>query len=324
MTTSRTAIFRMYTIDQLIRERRYPNTQSLAERLEVDRRTIQRDIAYMRDMMGAPVAYSNEHSGFHYTTPAFMMPAMTMTGGEILAMFLAEKVVRQYHDTPYAELIADAFEKLARYLPEGVSINMRELEPLEAFHARAVTVQQLETFNTVAQATIARERLSLSYFAHHRDLVTEVALDPYHLGNVNGDWYLFGHCHEVRHIRVLLCSRIRRAGNLGVPFAKPEFGIKEYLRDCVSVLRLPPAAGSIEVALRFDPTAARVVRDCVWHPSQRFKLQPDGTLELFLRVRDIDEIGRWVLSWGTAVTVQKPQALRKWVADQARAILDGA
>ncbi|MCA9641316.1 MAG: WYL domain-containing protein, partial [Myxococcales bacterium] len=246
---------------------------------------------------------------------------MTMTEGEILAMFLAEKVLRQYRDTPYAEQIAGAFEKLARYLPEDISINTRELEQLESFPSRAVTVQQLEIFNTLARATVSRERLALSYFTQHRDVISDLVVDPYHLGNVNGDWYLFGHCHELAHVRVFLCSRVRKAESLGESFDKPDFTLRTYLEACIGPVKLPPSDGAVTISLLFDAACAPLVRDHVWHPSQRFSTLADGRLRLRLRVDKLETIGRWVLSWGRGVKVEQPESLRSWIRSQAEAIL---
>lgn len=54
---SRTTFFRIYTIDKLIRSGTYPNVPQLAEKIEVKPRTIERDIEYMRDLLGAPIKY---------------------------------------------------------------------------------------------------------------------------------------------------------------------------------------------------------------------------------------------------------------------------
>lgn len=42
------------------RERKYPNTRSLAEKFVIPRKTAQRDITFMRDRLDAPLYYTSE------------------------------------------------------------------------------------------------------------------------------------------------------------------------------------------------------------------------------------------------------------------------
>jgi hypothetical protein len=42
------------------RERKYPNTRSLAEKFVIPRKTARRDSTFMRDRLGAPLYYRTE------------------------------------------------------------------------------------------------------------------------------------------------------------------------------------------------------------------------------------------------------------------------
>jgi transcriptional antiterminator len=64
---------RILTIDRLIQEGTYPNTQKLAEKFEVTTSTIQRDIEYLRNMYGAPIEYDPIRRGFYYSEPNFFI-----------------------------------------------------------------------------------------------------------------------------------------------------------------------------------------------------------------------------------------------------------
>ena len=58
---------RLLFIDRKIREGRHPNCSSMAEEWEVSRKTIQRDLDYMRYQLDAPLEYSAKHRGYFYT-----------------------------------------------------------------------------------------------------------------------------------------------------------------------------------------------------------------------------------------------------------------
>jgi proteasome accessory factor B len=73
------------------------------------------------------------------------------------------------------------------------------------------------------------------------------------------------------------------------------------------------------VVVRFSPQVADRVRERVWHRSQVEKECRDGSLELTLRVDNLDEVERWVLGWGAQVEVIAPGEL----IDRVRAAADG-
>jgi predicted DNA-binding transcriptional regulator YafY len=73
------------------------------------------------------------------------------------------------------------------------------------------------------------------------------------------------------------------------------------------------------VRLRFDASVAHRVREAVWHRSQQLVELPDGGIELTVTVAGIVEIRPWIMSWGEAVEVLEPPALRDAVASAVRA-----
>jgi len=56
-TLPKTALLRLYFIDREIASGKYPNTPALAKKYETGLFGINRDIAYIRTMMNAPIDY---------------------------------------------------------------------------------------------------------------------------------------------------------------------------------------------------------------------------------------------------------------------------
>ncbi|MDF1826623.1 MAG: HTH domain-containing protein, partial [Verrucomicrobiales bacterium] len=54
---TRRPIERIFTIHQAIQRGRFPNCRQLAEQIEVTQKTIQRDITFMQNDLGLPLAY---------------------------------------------------------------------------------------------------------------------------------------------------------------------------------------------------------------------------------------------------------------------------
>lgn len=62
---------RVAVIDRAIRAGEYPNARTIADRLEVSRRTIQRDIDFMRDRLDAPLVFDAKRNGYTYQRSTF-------------------------------------------------------------------------------------------------------------------------------------------------------------------------------------------------------------------------------------------------------------
>jgi proteasome accessory factor B len=69
--------------------------------------------------------------------------------------------------------------------------------------------------------------------------------------------------------------------------------------------------------LRF---AARLVSERTWHESQRVRAARHGSAILELKLGALEEIQRWILSWGSHVRVLEPRQLADRVRDEGTAI----
>ncbi len=67
------------------------------------------------------------------------------------------------------------------------------------------------------------------------------------------------------------------------------------------------------VKVRISPGWARWVGEKIWHESQEVSKLPDGGLEITFRVAGLDEIKRWILSFGPDCQVLEPSKLKQMV-----------
>lgn len=131
--------------------------------------------------------------------------------------------------------------------------------------------------------------------------------------------YLFGYAQPDQQERLhrLRVDRIERA-HVGEPFDYPDawdpdaeltrwFGIE--------------ASGEIEtVILEFSAHAAGLVRERIWHATQRFEPLPDGRLRLIMRTGG-RELIPFALEWGEHCQVIAPPWLRRAVQTALTAAL---
>lgn len=73
---------RIQWLHKRIADMRYPNANRLAERFGISHRQAQRDVDYLKNTLGAPLAYNAEHRGFYYTDE-YSLPTYTASEGEI-------------------------------------------------------------------------------------------------------------------------------------------------------------------------------------------------------------------------------------------------
>ena len=80
--------------------------------------------------------------------------------------------------------------------------------------------------------------------------------------------------------------------------------------------------GDYKVVVDFDAWATDLVRGRRWHATQEFTELPDGTSRLRLRLDNIEEMKRWVLSWGAHATVVRPKELARRIQRTATTLVE--
>src|SRR5450756_1350920 len=109
---------RLMFVDEQIRAGRYPNCFQMGKEREVSYKTIQRDIDYMKDMLGAPIEYDQKRRGFYYTDDTWFLRSIIMSEGDLFAMLVGSQAMAMYKGTPVAKELEGIFGKLAACLPD--------------------------------------------------------------------------------------------------------------------------------------------------------------------------------------------------------------
>ena len=318
--STRPPMGRMMDIDYLLGQRRYPNAPQLAERLEVTIRTVYRDIGYMRYRFQAPIEFDREHNGYFYTEEGYVLPIMRLTEGELVAIFLAEKVLAQYSGSPYHAQLKTAFEKIRNWLPDTVTLNLSLSAEDFSFQPRPVRETEVQVFDKLSRAISDRRTLRMVYFTQSRNELTERLIDPYHILNYEGDWYLIARCHLRNALRDFAISRIRALEETDEFFYIPRnFDLEAYLKSGFGIEK---DAEKTDVAIWFDSYQARWIREKRWDQSEEREERDDGSLVLRMRVPVTGELKRWILSYGSHAVVLEPEGLRKEMGEEVQRMVE--
>jgi proteasome accessory factor B len=309
----------MLRIHQALQSGKFPNASTLARELEVSTKSIHRDLEFMRDRLDLPIEYDSHRVGYHYTEEVNAFPTMQITEGELFALIVAEKALQQYRGTSFEKPLLSAIKKMEQALPDTISLNLAEVEQTISFRTRAEQILDLEIFDALAKATAHRRQLELTYRKPGSKQTETRLVDPYHLANINGEWYLFAYDHARKDIRTFVPARIQSVKPTGKTFARPEkFSLDKRLRDSFGV---HSGEGDHDVVIRFNAHAADYIREKKWHESQQLRELKNGGVELRLKLSSLVEIERWVLSWGGDAVVVKPRELAEAVRNSAKKIL---
>jgi predicted DNA-binding transcriptional regulator YafY len=314
--TTRPPLDRMQKIFHAIKQGRYPNRIRLAADIEVTTKTIQRDLDFMRDRWSLPIAYNEQRQGYEFTQAVENFPMVELSEAELISVFVAQKALRQYKGTPFEHPLRSAFEKLVSGLDGKITLSWDDLDAFISFRNFEIVPADLKTFRVVSEAVRKCATLEFEYKKLNASAYEKRVVEPYHLACIQNQWYCFGHDLKRGQIRTFVLARMRNVTGTGQTFIKPKgFSLGDYLKDSLGVFS---AKGKHRIRIRFDPFAAQLVRERVWHSSQQIQELTGGSLELTMTLSSLHEIEPWVLSWGTHAKVLAPAELARRVTETAR------
>lgn len=310
---------RMLRIHQELQAARFPNASSLGYEMEISTKTIHRDLEFMRDRLGLPIEWDSAKNGYCYSAPVTNFPTMHFTEGELVALVVAEKALQQYRGTTFEKPLLSAVKKMEESLPDTISLSLSDIDQTISFRTSAEQILDLATFDALAKATAAQRQIEFAYRKPGQKQTEQRRVDPYHLANINGEWYLFAYDHLRKDIRTFAPARIKSIKETGKMFSRVAgFSLEQRLRDSFGV---HSGKDKFDVVIRFNEKAADYIREKRWHDSQELKDLKGRGLELRMKLSSLAEVERWVLSWGGNATVVKPRELAASVRNAAKTIL---
>jgi predicted DNA-binding transcriptional regulator YafY len=103
-TATRPQYYRLRRILEMVREGTrsgpLPNCGDFVRELEVSRRTIMRDLDFLRDDENAPIAYDDSRKGFKLSDPTFVLPPVQLTRREVFSFSIARRLLERFEGTP--------------------------------------------------------------------------------------------------------------------------------------------------------------------------------------------------------------------------------
>lgn len=224
---------RLMRIASLLKENRYPNSETLVkefrrialeEDLEIDcgKKTILRDMKVLEEEFHCPLAFDRARNGYYLRHHGwdFIAPAL-LDENEMLAAVIGARIAEEIFPAPLKNRIRNAVDYLLQNNnPDFLdTANMASLSILSGLHVNL----ESDIFMTVFQGWLTHHCVNIEY-ADWKGQLSKRVIEPHTLVFFNNSWYSKAFCHEKKHPRTFSLQRIRSAELLNEIF-KPDRGI---------------------------------------------------------------------------------------------------
>ena len=274
----------------------------LAEKFEVSRRTIQRDIDTLC-RAGIPLVTVQGTGGGISIMEGYRVDRTLLTKPEMQAILAGLRGLDSVCDTRRYALL---MEKLSAGSGELVSGSAHLLIDLSSWYRSSLT-PKIELIHCAIEQ---HQSILFSYFSPNGESARSA--DPYDLLFHWSSWYVWCWCHARRDFRLFKLNRMTNL-SIGAPFApRPA-----PLPDLTPKKIFPP---QYKVLIRFDPTCRwRLVEE---YGPESFAAQPDGSLWFSGSFPDVDSVLSWVLTFGDKAELLEPKPLRAQLAALTKKLAD--
>lgn len=310
MPMQKSRMHRLMRIAALLKENRYPNSETLVkefrriaeeEELEIDcgKKTILRDMKVLEEEFGCPLAFDRSRNGYYLKHHGwdFISPAL-LDENEMLAAVIGAHISGAIFPAPLKNKIRKAVDTLLQsnnpdFLDTAGMASLQILSGLYADIDPAI-------FRTVFTAWQNHLCVKISY-SDWQGGSSERTIEPHTLVFFNNSWYTKAFCRLKNQVRTFTLQRIKSAVLLKCDFI-PDKEIIDSVNpdDFLSFTRIPGiklhACGSALDRLKASPLHSRQ------------KIHPDGIVEIPFSSREV--LFPFILSQEGNVRLLEPLELK--------------
>ena len=291
----------------------------LAQRLQLDERSVRRHIERLREL-GIPVEATRGPGGGYRIAASYRLPPLMLSDDEAVAVLAGLTVARGTAD-PLASsaALATAIAKIRRSLPKALAGRLAAL--LDVVVTGPDRAAEIEPSIVLTAADAIRSRRPLSMTYESKATSTERTLQPHDLIAHNGRWYLTGLDSLTRETRTFRLDKVvsLRAldGRFPAPPARDAYdnlvrGFAEAEYQFTVTLRVQASARDIQKHL--PPSVAQLealpgqADEQPWH-------------RVTIRAESLDWLPRVLLALDYAIVVEGPDELRSTLIAQANRLV---
>ncbi len=282
---------RMIGILSILLQQEKVTAPYLADKFEVSRRTIQRDIEALC-MAGIPLVTEPGHKGGISIMEGYKIDRTLLTASDMQAILAGLRSLDSVSGTNrYVQLM----EKLSAGASNLLAGDSHILIDLSSWYKTTLS-PKIELLHS---AILSGQKVSFTYFAPRGE--SERLVEPYYLAFQWAGWYLWGWCEAREDFRLFKLARMADL-KLAGSFAKRPAPLPDFSSERV----FPPL---YQVKALIQPEYKwRLVEE---YGAESFTIQPDGALLFSFGFTDKTGIVSWIASFGGGAELLEPEELRK-------------
>lgn len=306
---------RLLTIIMLLQTRGKMTAQSLADKLEVSRRTILRDIDAL-SFAGVPIYAEGGHGGGIALDENYRTTLTGLQDREIRTLFVGNNA-QLLGEIGLGDAAESTMLKLLAVLPASHQLSVEHIrqriliDPTWWWH----DAQPLAFWEQLQQA-VYEDRCIRTVYERPTGERVEHILEPYSLVAKSSVWYLIAqHDGELHTYRV---SRFRQITLLDPHFQRREdFDLPTYWREHLQ--NFTETLAEYGFTLRIQPDRMNFLKWLVPGRYQPIELpDADGWITVKFQLESIDLAKMLVFGLGQQATVVEPQELQEAIVSTAR------
>lgn len=271
----------------------------LAEKFEVSRRTINRDIETICSA-GIPIVTIQGQDGGIEIMPGFNLDTTIFTEEELQSIFIGLKSLDSVSKTEQHKRIC---EKIGGTIPVADSIVIN----LSSYHKESLA----EKIELLKEAIKGHKCVSFHYYyiKGEEDKLIEPALIVFEWSS----WYLFGWCPAREDFRLYKLSRL-----WDLKLTETEFTPKEIPEDKMNFLENM----TDEIFITAIYEASEQYRLVEEYGPESYKKLDDGRLYTEWGFSSVESALRWHLSFGSRVEIIKPESFKERYAEELQKMFE--
>lgn len=295
-----------------VNERKKFTLQEMADECGVSRRTMMRDLMELSEL-GVPL-YSEvgPHGGYRVLRDK-VLPPISFTESEALALFFAGQSLRNYKTLPFNNEADAALEKFLHYLSSELKQKISHLRQRLVFW---VAPHELETplIQPLLDAALEQQVVTIQYEASSH---SERMIQPLGIYTMNGLWYCQAFCFLANDYRTFRIDRVKAVALSADQSMRRDMS-NQHIEDWIMHTEEEDAL-ELEVHL----TADGVLR-CqseLWL-AKAIQLQADGSGVVMTTIQRswISWAAKLFLGFGTDAHVIRPFELRQHIQSQLKGL----
>ena len=291
-----------------LQSKKIVKAEEIAGRFEISVRTVYRDV---KSLMEAGVPIGSEAGTGYFIVDGYYLPPVMFTEEEASAMMMAGKLVERMTDSTVRTSFEGALYKIKSVLNEAEKDHLELLQDhIEVLKPQTTSQPTKNIFLTELQKAVAgKQVIELEYVSNHQNELTIRTVEPIGLFYYSAAWHLIAWCRLRNNFRDFRCDRIKNLKDTGVVFEPRSIStLQEYFNS------LQQANVEMKSAtILFDRKEAHYVQNSRHYFGFVSEEQLEGQVQMNFVTSDLEMMGRWLLSYGSSVEIEKPEELREIV-----------